>query len=472
MNNQRKGGPRSGAWAVVLFLCAALLPALSMGAVLELPTAQAALLGRFERGPVDVAITVGEAEFSATYASATLETWPAEIQARTFFANGGAALRVVRVAPTGTLAEALTGRATDLSGLHALTPDSDLSLLVAPELSLVAPGDFASALASFGQFLTPRRILLLLDPPPGLATPAAAGSWVDNSIPTGAAFCATYYPYLQVTIDGSALTIPAGGAMAAILVRNDNTRGIWKSPAGAGIGLEIAADGLSRNLSDSEIALLSASNVNAIRSITGNGIVPWGARTLDRSDPDNRFIVVTRTRNWIAACIERRLAFAATRDNDTTLWTEIRSETENFLQSLYVRGAFVGTTPTQAYFARCDSTTVTTADVAAHRVNLLYGVALLRASEYLLTSLAAATYDEAAPIPIPAIHVPRIPGTFRLSYPTVPGFSYEVKSSTDLATAPWLVGAPLQTGDKAWRTHDFPMSVDRNFYRVRISPGR
>ncbi len=439
------------------------------GQVVPLPTSDAALVGRFARGPVNWPITVGATEFTTRFGSANPAGWPAEIQARQFFANGGQTLRIARAAGDGPLAAALVGSATDLTGLHAVAPLSDLRILLAPEISQLPTIEFAATLASFRAFLEPRRIFFLLDPPAGLATAADALNWAAASVPADAAFCATYFPYLSVLLDGAPVTVGASGAMAAIYARSDADDGPWRSPSGTGWPLQ--AQGLVPLLSTAQSDSLTAQNVNAIRQFTGVGIVPWGARTLDRTNADNRFISVVRTRQWIAACLERALAFAAIEDNAAPLWSQIRSLADAFLLAPYQQGAFAGSTPSEAFFVRCDATTTSAADIAAHRVRLLYGVALLRAGEFDLTQLTAPTYDSARPAPAAALHLRKIEGELQLAYPTVAGFDFVLQSRADLQAGDWMDGPPVR-GDGAWRTEGEAFSGDRGFRRLRITPAR
>ncbi|HWB97928.1 MAG TPA: hypothetical protein VG672_14535, partial [Bryobacteraceae bacterium] len=222
--------------------------------VTPLPTAQAALLGRFARGPVNVPLEVTVADFTNTFGSGMLSAWPAEVQARQFFANGGTSLYVMRVAATGTLGEALVGDANRATGLYGLRSLSNLRLLVAPELSLVPAQTFSNVLAEVRSYLEPRQVFLLLDPPPGLSNTTAVVDWVETGVPIDASFCALYFPYLQVSLDGSAVTAPASGAMAAIYSLNDAAAGIWRSPSGTGYPLN--ATGLTLNLSTADSDLL------------------------------------------------------------------------------------------------------------------------------------------------------------------------------------------------------------------------
>src|SRR5207253_6879257 len=79
--------------------------------VVPLPTAQTALVGRFAQGPFDLPLEVGASQFQQIFGSNNLANWPAEVQARQFFAQGGSTLFVVRVSASGPLDAALVGQA-------------------------------------------------------------------------------------------------------------------------------------------------------------------------------------------------------------------------------------------------------------------------------------------------------------------------------------------------------------------------
>ncbi len=449
----------------------AALQALPPTAIIPLPTVETAMVGRFSRGPLQVPVTVGREEFVAMFGSAHPADWPAEVQGRQFFANGGARLHVIRVDASGPLETALTGEVQAVTGVNALALVRDLRLVLIPELSRLRADAFAAAFVRCREFLEPRRIFLLIDPPPGLPSAAAAAAWVDASVPADAGFCAVYYPYLRVTLDGVPMTNAPSGAMAALYARNDTLFAIWHSPAGT--GLPLVADGLwpaSPNTTEQD--LLNTHGVCAVRQFIGTGIVPWGARTLDRVNGENRYVSVVRTRLWMAESIERALAFTASADNGEPLWSQMRSLVGNFLQVLFQAGALVGSTAQQAYFVRCDASTTSAADIAAKRVRLIYGTAMLRPAEFDLTELILMTHDPDRPTPAVPLLLRQRPGELLLATPTLPGFRYALESSDSLEPGMFAPTGLSMAGDGSWWTVPGKAVSGQGYYRMAITLAR
>jgi len=436
-----------------------------------LPTADTAVLGRFARGPFNVALRVSALEFDTIFGSGAAASWPAEAQARQFFANGGNSMAVVRVSDTGSLADALSGGPDNLTGIHALTPLSNLRLLVSPELTLLPDTEFTETFARFRAFLEPRRILFLMDPPPGLPAAKDVVAWVELAVPIDAWFCVLYFPYLRITVDGVLTTLPASGAMAGVYNQVDRASGIWRSPAGT--AWPIQAKALVPQLTDADFDQLNAHNISSIREFAAAGIVPWGARVLDRSNVENRYISVVRTRGWLAASIQRGLAFTAMEDNGEALWSKIRSTVNAFLQTLFQQGAFAGSTPAEAYFVRCDALTTTQGDIEAHRVNVLCGFAMLRAAEFDLTTLTTPTFAAGRKTAQPPIVAAPVQNDLLLAYPTEPGVLYQLEQSQDPGSGAWSADdTPTVTGDGAWRQLGFLITGPQRFYRLQATPIR
>jgi len=59
-----------------------------------------------------------------------------------------------------------------------------------------------------------------------------------------------------------------------------------------------------------------------------------------------------------------------------------------FLHSLFLRGAFQGAQPRDAYFVRCESSTMTPSDMTNGIVNITVGFAPLKPAEFVLIRLS------------------------------------------------------------------------------------
>lgn len=448
------------------------------GEVAGLPTSQVAVVGSFAQGPVGVPVEVDAARFGALFGSATPHAFAAEAQARQFFRNGGGVLHVVRVDPGRPLDEAVPGSLDParLSGLGALLPLSELGLVLCPELTTLPDAARQAGLAILESLAATRPLFVLLDPPPGLTTPAQAIAWRETALPDTLSFAALYYPYLSVDpaawSGGSSATrvlLGASGTMAAAIAANDAGRGIWDSPAGQ--DLVLAVEGLSHASNSAELEALNQAHLNAIREFPAVGIVPWGARTLDRADAEQRFLALARARRWIVRSLERGLACAALEANDPALWSELAARSAEFLHGLYTAGAFAGATPNDAYSVRCDASTTTAADQAAHRVHVLIGCAFLRPAEFTIDTITLATLDPGQPLPALPLLVSRVRGDGLLfSYPTVPGFRHRFQSSASLAAGSWTDPGSVE-GDGGWIRQQVPFLGPRLFFRVETTAG-
>lgn len=73
--------------------------------------------------------------------------------------------------------------------------------------------------------------------------------------------------------------------------------------------------------------------------------------------------------------------------NDAALWAQIRLSVNAFLHPLYLQGAFVGATPSQAYQVVCDESTTTPEDMDNGIVNILILFAPVKPAEFVVISL-------------------------------------------------------------------------------------
>ncbi len=446
--------------ALALF---SLAPACATGA--EQEPVQAAVIGRFAKGPVGAPVRVNSVQFESLYGSSNPGAWPAELQARRFFAQQGATLHVIRANPSGSLKAALEGDAFAMSGRHALPLIRDFGVLICPELTQLPAGEVAGALLTWRDAMKERRAMLILDPPPGLSTVTAMTQWVTQNVPSSANSLAIYYPYLTANINGTTTTFGASGSMAAAWLKNDSLsgEGIWSPPAGTQIPL--VADNLSATLNISQQGALAAVYICPIIK-SGSNIIPWGERHLDGGSPENRYISIQRTFDWISTNVTRLGSISASRSNNSALWTELRGNTQSFLQDIYQRGALQGTTPAQAYFVQCGlGQTMTQADVDSHVVKLMIGVAMIEPSEFTILQFSWDTRDPSRPLAAPRLIMREGNGVKQLFYSTPPGATYSLKSSATMTAGSWFEHAVPVTGDGTWRQAQFEPVFGKRFFR-------
>ncbi|MGH8174842.1 MAG: phage tail sheath family protein [Steroidobacter sp.] len=300
--------------------------------------------------------------------------------ARAFFNNGGEKLYVARVEPGAA--------ATDYAlAMHSLQQFTDVSLVAAPGYSARSDAvEIQQALIDHVERgrNQDRYCFAVLDAPP-VATideMLAARAGIDASC------AAIYYPW--VTIDNPLATadanqapelqLPPSGFVCGVFARVDAERGVWKAPANEPLQ---EVRGLQRHIDDQQQALLNAQDVNCIRSFTGRGTLLWGARTTS-SDPEWKYVSIRRYALYLEQSISQGLEWALFEPNGERLWTAARQAVESFLFREWRSGALMGSKPEQAFFVRCDQSTMTQNEIDSGRLIVTIGVAPLRSGEFVV----------------------------------------------------------------------------------------
>jgi phage tail sheath protein FI len=84
----------------------------------------------------------------------------------------------------------------------------------------------------------------------------------------------------------------------------------------------------------------------------------------------------------VETSIRRGLAWAVLEADDTALWLKARRSIEDYLERVWRDGGLEGTRAEDAYFVRCDGSTMTQADVDAGLLVCLVGVAPVKPAEF------------------------------------------------------------------------------------------
>jgi phage tail sheath protein FI len=303
---------------------------------------------------------------------------------RLFFDNGGERAIIVSVGPFGP-ADPAALRA----GLDALDEETESAILLAPD-ALRLPKDEYHAFVRemIARAAKSRRRMAIVDLHQG---DAAAGAdrralladfrAAMAALPQEArSFGAAYHPWL-VTDAGPA---PPSAAVAGIYARTDKAGGVWKAPANAGV---IGVSDVTDSIEEADLGEMNASSdglaVGPIRVFPGRGILVWGARTLDANNGDARYVPTRRTLIYVEQSIAGALGPFAFEPNDPPAWTRARAMAENFLIDLWRQGALQGAKAQEAFFVRCDRTTMSQDDLDNGRLVMIVGLALLKPAEFI-----------------------------------------------------------------------------------------
>jgi phage tail sheath protein FI len=79
--------------------------------------------------------------------------------------------------------------------------------------------------------------------------------------------------------------------------------------------------------------------------------------------------------------------------NGERLWANIRDTVTGFLFNEWVSGALLGDKPEQAFFVRCDRSTMTQNDLDCGRLICLIGVAAIKPAEFVVFRIGQKTAD-------------------------------------------------------------------------------
>jgi phage tail sheath protein FI len=205
---------------------------------------------------------------------------------------------------------------------------------------------------------------------------------------------AYYTPWLE-TLDlntGRTLLVPPSGHVMGIWARSDNQRGVHKAPANEVVrGITDVAVPFTTGEQD----VLNPLGVNLVREFTGRGIRVWGARTLS-SDPEWKYLNVRRLFAFIERSIDLGTQWVVFEPNNPALWARVTSTIEAFLFGVWKTGALMGTSPKEAYFVRCDRTTMTQDDLDNGRLVVLVGLAPTKPAEFVIFRIGQFTASNPA----------------------------------------------------------------------------
>jgi uncharacterized protein len=345
--------------------------------VLPAPTNVTAFVGDFGFHLAGQAIKVTSYPEFAGQVTAVSAISALALSVKLFFENGG------RTALIASSLEALRGYAFNLLCIPVGAEEPPLT---------------AQLYEAAASLCKDKRAIYLVDPPAAwflAANPATSARQSAATILPGNPNAALYFPRLEVrtTTSPNLVVVPPSGAVAGVIARTDETRGVWKAPAGLEARL-IGIVGFDVNLSDGEQQVLNSEAINCMRNIAGAGPVVWGARTragLNSLSSEWKYIPVRRLAHFVETSVSNSLQWTVFEPNDEPLWSRIRSSLTRFMNDLFRQGAFQGRSPNEAYFVKCDAGTTIATDVMNGIANIYIGIAPLRPAEFIVLQIKART---------------------------------------------------------------------------------
>lgn len=260
------------------------------------------------------------------------------------------------------------------TGLTAFKTLTDVSIMAIPGIT---DDSVQSALVSHCEEMKSR--FAILDVPldfKEVSQLQAFKEGVDSS------YAAMYHPWLQCydALANRKVFLPPSGSMAGIYARTDNSRGVHKAPAN-----EVVRNctGLSVNYNEAEQGKLNPKGINLIRSLPGQGIRVWGARTCS-SDGNWKYVNVRRLFIFLEESIKANTNWAVFEPNDEVLWSRVEGTIRVFLTTQWRNGALSGATADEAFFINIGKSTMTEDDILNGRLICVIGVAPVRPAEFVI----------------------------------------------------------------------------------------
>lgn len=367
----------------------------------------AGFVGVTETGPTAPTLVTSWAGFQQTFGGVIDQPpfvtpfWRLPYAVRGFFENGGRQAWIARVldalapASPGDLAGVI-GEATGAAaatGIEGLMAQAEITLMAVPD-DVVEPA-FAAALLDRCE--RSRDRLAIVTVASGATAPQAVSLLRDSS------YGALYYPHLHVPAPhlprGYVVASPSGH-VAGTLARLDVGSGQHTD------GGELAAVGLiddrhpsgvgalDRHVTARDVEQLAPRGVNALRDFrrSGRGIRVWGARTMS-SDPAWKYVHLRRLFLFLEHSIEGSTQWVVFEPNAEPTWAVLRAAVTDFLHGRWRAGAFAGATPREAFFVRCDRSTMTQEDIDTGRLVCEVGVAPLRPAEFVIFRIGHWTHE-------------------------------------------------------------------------------
>ena len=271
---------------------------------------------------------------------------------------------------------------TTARGLAALGEVDEIAVVALPDAGALEGDESTAAAAALVKHAEALRYrIAVLDSPPQSSLDDVRRFRARLNSSHGG----LYYPWLIVGHD----ELPPSGFVCGIYARTDSERGLQKAPANE------VVRGVTKpeaSVNDADNAILDNDGINAIRQFPDGSIRVWGARTMS-PDPEWKYVNVRRLLIYLEHSIDKGTQWAVFEPNGDQLWANVRRAIEDFLFNEWRNGALLGSKADEAFFVRCDRTTMTQNDLDNGRLVSLVGVAPVKPAEFVIFRIGQWTAD-------------------------------------------------------------------------------
>ena len=200
--------------------------------------------------------------------------------------------------------------------------------------------------------------------------------------PADTSSAAIYFPWIRIRDPhgGDPVLVPPVGHIAGAFARHDREVGVHAPPTGLELN-GLAADATGRQLA----CTLDASRTDdfvrrgvnvLVAAATPEERVVLGSAVTMALDTTWQPIRVRRFLNFVTRAITAGTAWVVGAPSNEPTWNRVTEEIAGFLRRLWRAGVLLGSSPEEAFFVRCDRSTMTEDDIANGRVVWTIGVAL------------------------------------------------------------------------------------------------
>ncbi len=271
------------------------------------------------------------------------------------------------------------GGPNNKSGVLAFEDVDEVAIIAAPGLTSQAVQN-----ALIGQCERLKDRFAILDPRPGTSGPPSLTDIQDQAALYDTSYAAVYYPRVCVldALTGKRTAVAPSGHLAGIYARVDDSRGVHKAPAN-----EVVRDILDLEVvvNKGEQEILNPRGINVLRDFRADrrGLRVYGARTLSSSTPWV-YVNVRRLFIFVEESLDEGTQWVVFEPNDERLWQRVVQSATIFLTRVWRDGALMGTKPQEAFFVRCDRSTMSDDDILNGRLIMEIGIAPVRPAEFVV----------------------------------------------------------------------------------------